>query len=43
MLRTNAWARWGLASLATSKPFPIIAPAIWVVFPPGAAHKSNTR
>ena len=36
-------ARAGWISLQTSSPSPPKAPAIWVDFPPGAAHRSSTR
>ena len=34
-------ARFALHSLQRRKPSPCIRPAIWVVLPPGAAHKSQ--
>ena len=33
----------GWISLLTKSPSPIILPAAWVVFPPGAAHRSRIR
>ena len=43
MFRDRIFARLGLISLQSKKPRPIIRPAIWVVLPPGAAHRSQTR
>ena len=41
-LPASALARVGSGSLATSSPRPFIAAAIWVLLPPGAAHRSST-
>ena len=41
MFRDKIFERLGLISLHRRNPSPIIRPAIWVVFPPGAAHRSQ--
>ena len=43
MLRERICAREGTGSLHTSSPRPCISPAICVLLPPGAAHRSSTR
>ena len=42
-LRLNTCARLITGSLQTSTPPPAMNAASWVLFPPGAAHKSSTR
>ena len=43
MLRERICARAGTGSLHTSRPRPCMSAAIWVLLPPGAAHRSSTR
>ena len=42
-LPASAWALEGSGSLDTSRPRLFSAAAIWVLLPPGAAHRSSTR
>ena len=40
--RESTWARLGTGALHTNSPSPASMAANWVLFPPGAAHKSST-
>ena len=46
-IRSTFWERIlalaGWISLLTSSPWPPMRDAAWLVFPPGAAHRSSTR